>query len=55
MAEGIESAEDLDVCSAEGVHVAQGYFLARPAAEPPGPSPEFRSWLASRSAAPSPR
>jgi len=55
VAEGIESAEDLDVCSAEGVHVAQGYFLARPAAEPPKASPEFRSWLASRSAASSSR
>jgi EAL domain-containing protein (putative c-di-GMP-specific phosphodiesterase class I) len=55
VAEGIESAEDLDVCSAEGVHVAQGYFLARPAAEPPEASPEFRSWLASRSAASSSR
>ncbi len=35
IAEGIESAEDLDVCSSEGVDAAQGYFLARPAAEPP--------------------
>jgi EAL domain-containing protein (putative c-di-GMP-specific phosphodiesterase class I) len=48
VAEGIESAEDLDVCAAEGVFVAQGYFLARPAADPPDASPEFRSWLSSR-------
>jgi EAL domain-containing protein (putative c-di-GMP-specific phosphodiesterase class I) len=48
VAEGIENAEDLDVCVAEGVGAAQGYFLARPAAEPPGPTPEFRRWLASR-------
>lgn len=55
VAEGIESAEDLDVCAAEGVHAAQGYFLARPAAEPPAASPEFRSWLAARPAASSTR
>ena len=55
VAEGIESAEDLDVCAAEGVHGAQGYFLARPAAEPPQASPEFRSWLAARAAASSAR
>jgi EAL domain-containing protein (putative c-di-GMP-specific phosphodiesterase class I) len=48
IAEGIESAEDLDVCAAEGVNGAQGYFLARPAAEPPAASPEFRAWFASR-------
>ena len=48
VAEGIEVAEDLDVCVAEGVGAAQGYFLARPAAEPPGASDEFRSWLAAR-------
>lgn len=48
VAEGIESAEDLDVCAAEGVGAAQGYFLARPAAEPPKASPELTRWLASR-------
>jgi len=48
IAEGIESAEDLDVCAAEGVGAAQGYFLARPAAEPPEPSADFRTWFAAR-------
>ncbi|HWZ86205.1 MAG TPA: EAL domain-containing protein [Thermoanaerobaculia bacterium] len=48
VAEGIEAAEDLDVCAAEGVGAAQGYFLARPAAEPPSASPEFRQWIAAR-------
>jgi EAL domain-containing protein (putative c-di-GMP-specific phosphodiesterase class I) len=50
IAEGIESADDLDVCVEEGVLAAQGYFLARPAAEPSGASGDFRSWLASRPA-----
>jgi len=48
VAEGIENADDLDVCATEGVGAAQGYFLARPAAEPPAASPELRAWLASR-------
>ncbi|HTY41220.1 MAG TPA: EAL domain-containing protein [Thermoanaerobaculia bacterium] len=48
VAEGIESAEDLDVCAAEGVGAAQGYFLARPAVQPPDPSAGFRDWVASR-------
>jgi EAL domain-containing protein (putative c-di-GMP-specific phosphodiesterase class I) len=48
IAEGIELAEDLDVCAAEGVGAAQGYFLARPAAEPPAASSDFRTWMASR-------
>ncbi len=48
VAEGIETAEDLDVCAAEGVAAAQGYFLARPAAQAPEASPEFRSWVAAR-------
>ncbi len=46
IAEGIENAADLDVCLAEGVFAAQGYFLARPAEEPTGGTPEFLSWLA---------
>jgi len=45
VAEGIETAEDLDVCAAEGVGAAQGYFLAHPAPEPPDASPEFRGWV----------
>jgi EAL domain-containing protein (putative c-di-GMP-specific phosphodiesterase class I) len=48
IAEGIENAEDLDVCVAEGVFAAQGYFLARPQAEPVEASKEFRAWLAAR-------
>ncbi len=48
IAEGVESAEDLDVCAAEGVAAAQGYFLARPAAEPPAASPELKAWFESR-------
>jgi EAL domain-containing protein (putative c-di-GMP-specific phosphodiesterase class I) len=48
VAEGIEKADDLDVCATEGVGAAQGYFLARPAAEPPAASQELRDWMASR-------
>jgi EAL domain-containing protein (putative c-di-GMP-specific phosphodiesterase class I) len=48
VAEGVENADDLDVCATEGVGAAQGYFLAQPALEPPGPSPELRRWIASR-------
>ena len=43
-----ETAEDLDVCAAEGVSAAQGYFLARPAVDPPPASPDFRAWVAAR-------
>ncbi|MEP6801467.1 MAG: EAL domain-containing protein [Acidobacteriota bacterium] len=46
IAEGIENAADLDVCLAEGVFAAQGYFLARPAEDTTGATPEFLSWLA---------
>jgi EAL domain-containing protein (putative c-di-GMP-specific phosphodiesterase class I) len=48
IAEGIEFADDLDVCVEEGVFAAQGYFLARPGAEPPEATEEFRAWLAGR-------
>ncbi len=48
IAEGIESGGDLDVCVAEGVFAAQGYFLARPSAEPAVRSPEFEDWLSAR-------
>jgi len=48
IAEGIESGEDLDVCLAEGVFAAQGYFLARPSEKPADASPEFQAWLDSR-------
>jgi EAL domain-containing protein (putative c-di-GMP-specific phosphodiesterase class I) len=48
VAEGIENADDLDVCATEGVGAAQGAFLAAPATDPPAPSSELRAWLASR-------
>jgi len=48
IAEGIEDPDDLDVCAEEGVEAAQGYFLARPAAEPPEASTDFREWIATR-------
>ncbi len=48
IAEGIESADDLDICVEEGVGAAQGYFLARPSVQPPEASPEFRLWLDTR-------
>ena len=48
IAEGIEFADDLDVCLEEGVFAAQGYFLARPGAPPPEATEEFRAWLAAR-------
>jgi EAL domain-containing protein (putative c-di-GMP-specific phosphodiesterase class I) len=48
IAEGIERPEDLDVCAEEGVMAAQGYFLARPAAEAAGASVEFQRWLSER-------
>ena len=54
IAEGIESPDDLDVCVEEGVFAAQGYFLARPAAEPAEATAEFRTWLGSRHPAPEP-
>ena len=54
IAEGIENASDLDVCLAEGVFAAQGYFLARPAEEPTGATLDFLSWLA-RQASGAPR
>jgi EAL domain-containing protein (putative c-di-GMP-specific phosphodiesterase class I) len=51
IAEGIEAADDLDVCVSEGVGAAQGFFLARPSEELAGATEEFRGWLASRGGA----
>ncbi|HEV8231767.1 MAG TPA: EAL domain-containing protein [Thermoanaerobaculia bacterium] len=48
LAEGVESEADLDVCAASGIVGAQGYFIGRPAAEPPAPERTFVEWLASR-------
>jgi EAL domain-containing protein (putative c-di-GMP-specific phosphodiesterase class I) len=48
IAEGIENADDLDVCATEGVGAAQGVFLAPPSGDPPAASKELRAWLASR-------
>ena len=49
IAEGVESAEDLDVCFSERVFAAQGYFLGRPEEAPGQASPEFSAWLDARS------
>ncbi len=51
VAEGVESAADLDACAAAGVIAAQGYFVGRPEPEPGGPEAAFRDWVASRAAA----
>jgi EAL domain-containing protein (putative c-di-GMP-specific phosphodiesterase class I) len=48
IAEGVESGEDLEVCAASGVAAAQGYFIGRPAADPPPPEPAFRRWVQAR-------
>src|SRR5206468_5134023 len=54
IAEGIESAEDLDVCFQERVFAAQGNFLACSGEEPPRATAEFSGWLAARRSAPEP-
>jgi EAL domain-containing protein (putative c-di-GMP-specific phosphodiesterase class I) len=54
IAEGIENAEDLDVCVEEGVFAAQGYFLARPSTTPGEASEEFKAWLETRRGAAEP-
>ena len=54
VAEGIESAEDLDVCFQERVFAAQGNFLACSGEEPPRATAEFSGWLAARRSAPEP-
>ena len=48
IAEGVESRDDLEVCVDAGVVAGQGYFIGRPAADPPAPSPEFLEWVGSR-------
>jgi predicted signal transduction protein with EAL and GGDEF domain len=51
IAEGVESAEDLDVCFSERVFAAQGYFLGMPEEVPGRASPEFSAWHAAHRAA----
>jgi EAL domain-containing protein (putative c-di-GMP-specific phosphodiesterase class I) len=45
VAEGIETETELLLMRDLGADYAQGYFIARPATEPPAPSPEFRALL----------
>jgi predicted signal transduction protein with EAL and GGDEF domain len=54
VAEGIETAEDLDVCFQERVFAAQGHFLALPQEAAAPPSPELTEWLAARRPVPEP-
>ena len=48
IAEGVETAEDLEVCAASGVVAAQGYFIGRPASDPTAPEAAFRRWVEAR-------
>ena len=48
IAEGVETAEDLEVCAVSGVVAAQGYFVGRPAADPAPPEAAFRRWVEGR-------
>ncbi len=48
IAEGVETAEDLEVCAASGVVAAQGYFIGRPAPDPAEPEGAFRRWVEAR-------
>ena len=54
IAEGVESAEDLEVCAVSGVVAAQGYFIGRPASEPTPPESAFRRWVEARRGRPGP-
>src|SRR5262249_12511951 len=54
VAEGIETAEDLDVCFSERVFAAQGHFLALPKEDPAPASSELLEWLAKRRPVPEP-
>ena len=54
VAEGIESAEDLDVCFQERVFAAQGHFLALPDPDAAPASPGLAEWLAARRPVPEP-
>ena len=48
IAEGVETAEDLEVCAASGVVAAQGYFIGRPAPDPTPLESAFRRWIEAR-------
>lgn len=48
IAEGVENREDLEVCADAGVVAAQGYFVGRPAPDPPALCAEFLDWIGSR-------
>jgi EAL domain-containing protein (putative c-di-GMP-specific phosphodiesterase class I) len=52
IAEGVETASDLDACRNAGVVAAQGYFIGRPAADPPAAEPAFLEWVARRRSTP---
>lgn len=52
IAEGVETDSDLDACRTAGVVAAQGYFIGRPAADPPAAEPAFLDWVARRRTAP---
>ena len=52
IAEGIEAREELQIVHALGADLAQGYFLARPAAEPASLSVEARAYFSAEGARP---
>ncbi|HSD71959.1 MAG TPA: EAL domain-containing protein [Thermoanaerobaculia bacterium] len=52
IAEGVETSSDLDACRGAGVVAAQGYFIGRPAADPPAAEPAFLDWVARRRTSP---
>ena len=49
VAEGIETARELDLLLRMGITHGQGFLLARPAVAPGAPSPHVRRWLQARS------
>lgn len=52
IAEGIETREELKIVHDLGADLAQGYFLARPAAEPASLSAEARAYFLDRNTSP---
>ena len=49
VAEGIETAHELDFLLRMGITLGQGFLLARPAVAPGDVSPHVRRWLQARS------